>query len=159
MRTENERDKRMNNSDIITNIEEEVLAKYRDSIPRKAFIVAIEKIEEALTADFEQYETLPQKALAMLCGMKDAGIERERTRTKAARDVIDTIAKKVGIDTENCGINLYVPYYTDGEGETVSDVGRKLDELLERSGDKVQLKRRIQELENENRILRSLIQK
>lgn len=154
-----ERDKRMNNIDIITNIEEEVLAKYRGSITRKAFIEAIEKIEEALTVDFEQYDTLPQKALAMLCSMKDAGIERERTRTKAARDVIDTIAKKVGIDTENCGINLYAPYYTDGEGETVSDVSRKLDELLERSGDKAQLKRRIQELENENRVLRSLIQK
>lgn len=151
----------MNNSDIITNIEEEVLTRYRDSIPRKAFIEAIEKIEEALTeaTDAEQYEKLPQKALAILCRMKDAGIKRERTRTKAAKDVIDTIAKKVGIDPESCGINLYVPYYTDDEGETVSDVGRKLDELLERSGDKAQLKRRTQELENENRVLRSLIQK
>lgn len=151
----------MNNVDIITSVEEEILTRYRDSIPRKAFVGAIEKIEEALTeaADAEQYEKLPQKALAILCRMKDAGIKRERTRTQAAKDVIDTIAKKVGIDPENCGINLYVPYYADDEGETLSDVGRKLDELLERSGDKTQLKRRMQELENENRVLRSLIQK
>lgn len=111
------------------------------------------------STSIEQYELLPQKALAILCGRKDDEIKRERTRTKAARDVIDTIAKKIGIDIENCGINLYVPYYTDDEGETVSDIGIKLDELLDRSGDKAQLKRRIQELENENRVLRSLIQK
>ena len=66
--------------------------------------------------------------------------------------VIDIIAKQIGINPENCGFWLYAPN-VDG----TSPISERIENWLRRSGEKAQLKRRIQELESENAVLRSLI--
>lgn len=104
------------------------------------------------------YEELPAGALAMLCQIKDRSIDLFFRRYQAARDVIDLVAKRVGIDPENTGSWLYTPDGAEtADGARSSEIVRRLDEWTSRSGEKARLKRRIQELENENRVLRSLI--
>ena len=104
--------------------------------------------------DPERYEGFPAESLAMFCRMKDQSNDMFLRRTAAAQVVIDQLARIVGIDPENTGLWLYAPDY-DGS----SAIARKLEEYISRAGDKAKLKRRLDELENENRILRSLLQK
>jgi len=53
---------------------------------------------------------------------------------------------------DDCGFWLYAP-----NADGTSPISERIESWLSRSGEKSQLKRRIQELENENAILRSLI--
>ena len=129
----------MDDNEVITEVERRLLQKY-----------------EAMRTSAGGYENIPHNGLVQLCRLKDKNNDLFVRRTEAARAVIDLIARKVGLDPENYGLCLY---YLDGDYEDSSPIVRKLDEWLDRSGDKVQLKRRIQELENENRVLRSVIGK
>lgn len=104
--------------------------------------------------DPERYEGFPAESLAMFCRMKDQSNDMFLRRTAAAQVVIDQLARIVGIDPENTGLWLYTP---DCDGS--SPIARKLEEYISRAGDKAKLKRRLDELENENRVLRSLLQK
>ena len=104
--------------------------------------------------DPERYEGFPAESLAMFCRMKDQSNDMFLRRTAAAQAVIDQLARIVGIDPEDTGLWLYAPDY-DGS----SPIARKLEEYISRAGDKAKLKRRLDELENENRVLRSLLQK
>lgn len=103
--------------------------------------------------DPSRYDYLGQSA-ATICRVKDRTITLFDKRYRAAREVIDVIAKRIGINPDDTGFWLYAP---DLDGS--SPIVTKMDEYFSRSGDKVKLKKRINELEEENRILRSLLQK
>lgn len=106
------------------------------------------------TKDPHRYDTFGKETLADFCRMKDRSNDMYFRRYQAAREVINLIAKEVGIDPENTGFWLYAPE-TDGG----SPILNRIKEWVSRSGEKAQLKKRAQELEQENTILRSLIQK
>lgn len=125
---------------IIDEREIELLTRY-------AGIMAQEK-------DPSRYDTFDKETLASFCRMKDRSNDLFFLRYQAAREVIDLIAKQVGIDPENAGFWLYSP---DSDGTAA--IVKRMEEWFSRSGEKAQLKRRLQELEQENAILRSLIQK
>lgn len=108
----------------------------------------------AQVSDPSRYDTFSKEALASFCRMKDRSNDMFYRRYQAARDVIDLIAKKVGIDPKNSGFWLYSP---DSDGD--SAIVNRIEEWVSRSGEKAGLKRRLQELEHENTLLRSLIQK
>jgi len=115
---------------------------------------------ERYQSDFEHenghYDgrNIPPEGYATICRMKDRTNALLDRRWQAAKDVIDLIAKRIGIDPQDTCHFLYAPDY-DGS----SPLLRKIDEYLTRGGDKVKMKKRIDELENENQILRSLIGK
>lgn len=104
--------------------------------------------------DPHRYDTFGKETLADFCRMKDRSNDMFFRRYQAARDVIDLIAKEVGIDPDNTGFWLYSP-----EADGGSPILNRIKEWVSRSGEKAQLKKRVQELEQENAILRSLIQK
>lgn len=118
------------------------------------------KLLESYTSELEREEnyyegkSFTPEFLAMLCRMKDKNNARLDKKWQAAKAVIDLIAARIGIDSENTGYYLYAP---DIDGS--SPIIAKIDDYFSRSGDKVKLKKKIEELENENRILRSLIGK
>ena len=101
-----------------------------------------------------RYSTFTKETLEQFCRMKDRSNDLFYKRFQAARDVIDLIAEKIGIDPENTSFWLYAPDY-DG----TTPIIKRIEEWFSRSGEKAKLKRRIQELEQENELLRSLIQK
>ena len=101
-----------------------------------------------------RYSTFTKETLEQFCRMKDRSNDLFYKRFQAARDVIDLIAEKIGIDPENTSFWLYAPDY-DG----TTPIIKRIEEWFSRSGEKAKLKRRIQELEKENKLLRSLIQK
>lgn len=101
-----------------------------------------------------RYDILDKEALVALCKMKDRSNDLFFKRYQAAQEVIDIIAKQVGINPDNTGYWLYAP---DCDGS--SPILRRMESWITRSGEKAQLKRRVQELEQENALLRSLIQK
>lgn len=91
--------------------------------------------------------------------LKDKSTALYDKRWQAACEVIDIIAHRIGIDPEKSGLNLYGVQW-DGKTKTASSpLADKIDEWFEKSGDKVKLKKRIDELENENQVLRSLVGK
>lgn len=104
--------------------------------------------------DPHRYDTLPKDDLAMLCRIKDKSNDLFVRRYEAARAVIDIISRQVGIDPDTSGLSLYYP---DLDGS--SAIARRIEEWVSRSGDKAVLKKRVQELEQENLMLRSLILK
>ena len=111
---------------------------------------------EGITAQIKdpyRYDTFPRESLAMICRMKDRSNDLYFKRFQAAREVIDLIARKVGIDPDDTGFRLYAP---DLDGK--SPISDRIEGWVSRSGEKEQLKRRLQELEQENTILRSLLQ-
>lgn len=127
----------------------------------KRYIIDEEEIElldkyEGLKdiSDDEKYDNFTKEQLEVFCRLKDRTNNMFYKRTRAAREVIDMIAEKVGIDPGNTSFWLYAPDYDDS-----SPILRIIDEWLSRRGEKAQLKRRVQELEQENALLRSLIQK
>jgi len=101
-----------------------------------------------------RYDSLDKTTLAAFCRMKDRSNDIFFKRYQVAREVIDLVAKQVGINPEDTGFWLYAP---DLDGTTV--IVKRMQDWFSRSGEKVQLKRRNQELEQENSLLRSLIQK
>lgn len=104
--------------------------------------------------DPHRYDTFSAETLAAFCRMKDRSNDMYYRRYQAAMDVIDLVAKQVNINPDNTGFWLYAPDY-DGS----SPIIRKMEEYFSRSGEKVKLKKRIDELEKENALLRSLLQK
>lgn len=101
-----------------------------------------------------RYDTFSKESLTAFCRMKDRSNDLFFKRYQAAREVIDIIAREVGIDPDDTGLWIYAPD-TDGG----SPILNRIKEWVSRSGEKAQLKKRLQELEQENAVLRSLIQK
>ena len=130
--------------------------KHERYIINDAEIALLEKYEGTLsqTKDPHRYNTFDKETLAAFCKMKDRSNDMFFKRYQAAQEVIDIIAKQVGINPDNTGYWLYAP---DCDGS--SPILRRIEEWISRSGEKAQLKRRVQELEQENAILRTLIQK
>ena len=120
------------------------------------------EIEETLLAAYGRsqerkdatYEGISREGLIQILRLKTKNNGLFMKRAEAARDVIDMIAKHIGIDPDNTGYWLYAP---DSDGS--SPIIEKMDNYFSRSGDKVKLKKRIDELETENAVLRSLLQK
>lgn len=101
-----------------------------------------------------RYDNFDKDSLAMFCRMKDRSNDLFIKRYQAAREVIDLIAKTVGINPADTSFWLYAPDI-DGSSPIVGII----EEWVSRSGEKAQLKRKVKELEQENSVLRSLIQK
>ncbi len=108
----------------------------------------------AQTKDPYRYDTFTAETLAQFCRMKDKSNDIFIKRYEGAKQVIDLIARKVGIDPDNTSYWLYAPYLDD-----TTPINDRIEEWFSRSGEKVQIKRKLQELEQENALLRSLIQK
>lgn len=104
--------------------------------------------------DSHRYDTFSKDTLVSFCLMKDRSNDIFFRRYQAAQEVIDLIAKQVGIDPKDTGFWLYAP---DFDGTT--PIVKRMEEWFSRSGEKAQLKRRLQELEQENKLLRSLLRK
>lgn len=117
-------------------------------------IELIDKYEGTIlqTKDPYRYDTYSKEILAKFCRMKDRSNDLYFRRYQAAREVIDLIAKQVGIDPEHTSFWLYTP-----EADGSSPILNRIKDWVSRSGEKAQLKKRLQELEQENTILRSLI--
>lgn len=128
------------NNYIIDENEAEVLDRYEGTLAQKK--------------DPHRYDTLPKEDLAMLCRIKDKSNDLFVRRYEAARAVIDIISRQVGIDPDTSGLSLYYPEF---DGSCI--IARRIEEWVSRSGDKAVLKKRVQELEQENLTLRSLILK
>lgn len=130
--------------------------KHERYIISDAEIALLDKYEstDASRKDPCRYDAFDKKTLAALCKMKDRGNNLFFKRYQAAREVIDIIANQVGINPHKTSYWLYAP---DCDGS--SPILRRIEEWLNRSGEKAQLKRRVQELEQENAILRTLIRK
>ena len=123
---------------IIDEREAEILDRYEGILAQKK--------------DPHRYDALPKDALVVLCHVKDKSNDLFVRRYEAARAVIDTIARQVGIDPDTSGLSLYYP---DLNGSSV--IARRIEEWVSSSGDKAMLKKRVRELEQENLTLRSLI--
>lgn len=104
--------------------------------------------------DPHRYDGFSKETLAALCRMKDRSNDLFYRRYQAAQEVIDFVAEKVGINPKDSGFWLYAP---DCDGS--SPIARAIEEWVSRSGDKAKLKKRLQELEQENAVLRSLLRK
>ena len=130
--------------------------KHERYIINDAEMALLDKYEGTMsqTKDPHRYNTFDKETLAAFCKMKDRSNDMFFKRYQAAQEVIDIIAKQVGINPDNTGYWLYAP---DCDGS--SPILRRIEEWISRSGEKAQLKRRVQELEQENAILRTLIQK
>ncbi len=118
-----------------------------DLLDRYAGIMAQRK-------DPYRYDTFPKETLAAFCRMKDRSNDLFFRRYEGAREVIDLIAEQVGINPKTAGCWLYA---TDTDG--TSPLVKSIEDWVSRSGEKAKLKKRLQELEQENALLRSLIQK
>lgn len=125
---------------IIDEREVELLDKYEGTMSQKK--------------DTFRYDTFDKETLAGFCRMKDRSNDLFFKRYQAAREVIDIIAREVGIDPDDTGLWIYAPDAGGG-----SPILNRIKEWVSRSGEKAQLKRRVLELERENAVLRSLIQK
>lgn len=123
---------------IVSEGELELLDKYGDQM--------------ANLKDTSRYDNFSKESLAAFCRMKDKSINLLLQRCKGAREVIDILADEIGMN--DLGLALYFP---DEEGS--SPILRRISGWVERSGEKAQLKKKVQELERENSLLRSLLQK
>lgn len=130
--------------------------KHERYIINEEEIALLDRYEGTMSQDKDpyRYDTFSKETLAGFCRMKDRSNDMFFKRYQAAREVIDLIARQVGIDPENTAFWLYSPE-ADGSSPIVSRIG----EWVSRSGEKAQLKKRLQELKQENALLRSLIQK
>lgn len=130
--------------------------KHERYIINEEEIALLERYEGTMSGskDPQRYDGIPAQDLTVLCRMKDRSNDMFYRRYHAAMEVIDLIAEHVGIDPENTSLWLYAPDVDD-----TSPIVKKIEEWFSHSGDKAKLKRRIQELEQENSVLRSLIQK
>lgn len=119
-------------------------------------VALLDKYEGTMSQkkDPYRYDMFDENTLAALCRMKDKSNDIYYRRYQAACEVIDLIAKHVGIDPENTSSWLYTP-----EADGTTPIVRRIEDWFSRSGEKAQLKRRLQELEQENALLRSLLQK
>jgi len=91
--------------------------------------------------------------------IKDRSTALYDKRWQAACEVIDIVARKVGIDPQESGLWLYGVDWDSKAKLASSPLADKIDEWISRGGDKAKLKKRISELEAENQVLRSLVGK
>lgn len=124
---------------------------HKEKITQQEMELLVEYPSEIEQRDMNRYDYLGDNA-AILLLMKDRTIDLFNKRYRAAREVIDMIAERIGIDPQNTSFWLYAPDFDDS-----SPIIAKIDEYFSRSGDKVKLKKRIDELESENAVLRSLL--
>lgn len=113
------------------------------------------EIETEVTMEIEivkDYAKLDRDALERLLLLKDRTNKLLQGRLDEAKAVIDAVAKYVEIDDK--GYYLY-GVYEDGSTPITNEIKRYFDD----GGDKVKLKKRIAELENENSVLRSILGK
>lgn len=125
---------------IVDEREVELLAKYEGAMSQGK--------------DPHRYDTFSKETLADFCRIKDKSNDIFFRRYQAAKEVIDLIAKQVGIDPEDTSFWLYAP-----EADGTTPIVRRMEDWFSRSGEKAKLKRRIQELEQENSLLRSILKK
>lgn len=123
---------------IIDEREVELLERYEGTMAQKN--------------DPYRYDTFNKETLADFCKIKDRSNDIYYKRFQAAREVIDLIAKQVGINPENTSYWLYAL-----EVDGTTPIVKRMEEWFSRRGEKAQLKRRLQELEQENSYLKSLI--
>lgn len=100
--------------------------------------------------DPRRYDTFPKETLATFCRMKDRSNDLFFRRYEGAKEVIDLIAKQVGINPKNTGYWLYAP---DADG--TSPIVKSIEEWVSRSGEKAQLKKRLQEAQRMPHLTRS----
>ena len=100
---------------------------------------------------YEKYKVLSIDGLLASLFLRTKTNKMFMRRYENACEVIDIIAEE--LDLNDKGHYLYAPI--DGKTPLVE----KIRQYLDRSGDKAKLKKRIDELENENSVLRSLIGK
>lgn len=131
---------------------EEAKARYIINEEEIALLERVEGIGEMKSS--EDFMKNSKEGLAVLCAMQRKSNDMFLRRYKAACEVIDIIARKVGIDPDDSGFYLYAAY--NGGTTPITD---RIESWFSRSGEKAQLKRKLQELEQENSILRSLINK
>lgn len=101
-----------------------------------------------------RYDTFDKDVLAHFCRMKDTSNDMYYRRYQAAKDVIDMIANEVDIDPDDTAYNLYVP-----DPDCGSPILNRIKDYISRGGEKALLKKRVQELEKENQILRSVLRR
>ena len=92
---------------------------------------------------------------ATVCRFKDQNVALYDRRWQSAKAVIDLVAKEVGINPEKCGICLY-GLVQDRE-EFSSPLVDEMRTWFDKSGDKIKMKRRIAELENQLSALRAAL--
>ncbi|MCD8087110.1 MAG: hypothetical protein LUE22_00775 [Oscillospiraceae bacterium] len=126
--------------------------KYRVSEEEAALLERYEGIA-AQRKDPYRYDTFSKESLAMLCRLKDKTSDLFFRRAEAAREVIDIIAAAVGIDPKDTSFWLYAPDY-----DSPSRIVKIIEDWVSYRGVKAQLKKRVQELERENSLLRSVLQ-
>ena len=126
----------------------------KEKITQQEMELLVEYPSEIELKDKSRYDYLGNDDAAVLLLIKDRTIVLFDKRYRAAREVIDMIAERIGIDPTNTGYWLYAPDFDDS-----SPIIAKIDEYFSRGGDKVKLKKRVDELETENAVLRSLLQK
>ena len=119
-------------------------------------LILLDKYEGIMSQkkDRHRYDTFDKDTLIAFCLIKDNSNDLYFRRFQAARDVIDLIAKLVDIDPDNTGFWLYSP-----EADGNSPIIKKIENYISNRGEKAKLKKRVDELERENSLLRSLIQK
>lgn len=93
-------------------------------------------------------ESEPKQVIEVLL-IKDKLIALYETRLCYAQEVIDLVAEE--LDLNDKGLYLYALKVDDRH-----PILEKLKEYLSRGGNKVKLKKRVDELENENAVLRSI---
>jgi hypothetical protein len=117
-------------------------------------------------SDFERkadyYDNMRQKTYtgdeyANMCMFKDKSTALYDKRWKSAKAVIDLIASEIGIDQEKSGLYLYALQQKNGEFE--SPLVNKIREWFDKSGEKVKLKKRISELEEQVKMLQSMLRR
>lgn len=87
--------------------------------------------------------------IAEILRLKDRALSLYDTRLAYAQEVIDLVAEE--LDLNDKGLYLYALKVDDRH-----PILEKLKEYLSRGGNKVKLKKRVDELENENAVLRSI---
>ena len=108
-------------------------------------------MEEVTKAELQKYMRLDKENLSASLVLKDQLNSKLKEQVAEREAVIDAIAEYLGLQDK--GLVFY---------NGLSGKNRLLDEIkdyLSKRGDKVKLKKRIAELENENSVLRTLIQK
>lgn len=134
--------------------------KMMDKLPNKAAVVTNEEAEmleqlglqTGYMRNPDAYSNFDKESLTMFCRMKDRTTATFQMRLDNARQVIDHVARAVGINPEDTS---YYLYSLDADGS--SPITRALEGWISYRGDKAQLKRRVQELEQENQLLKKMM--
>lgn len=109
------------------------------------------KVDDADLKPDSYYEAMnfDQKAWRELTKLKDRKARLFQRREYEARAVIDAVANYLGIADNG--------HYLYGLVNGATPIIEKIETFMDKGGDKVKLKKRIDELETENNILRSLV--